>query len=293
MITPAASTAPVIEEYASPYAPAENSGVETAFISCAPGNLSIVENPLSCLTAPDLSESGFIWRFTPYSLGRADIGEWTIVAPPLPAFPPPSPRKWESATWRTPVGAKWQCALAILENRDADFSSSTAVPTLIDGALPESENPILPQARRIVAESAWENFADGMESGLSRKLHSLIQAHGGEAVEAFGALIKNGRADVESAEEILRQIGYSEHAPTHDARLELLSGFLFSPSARIRDAASIGVAGMDDPAALNAVETALANEPTEFIRYSLALVLEQLRETEKELEDAKCRDSSE
>ena len=155
------------------------------------------------------------------------------------------------------------------------------------------DNPILPKIRRIVAESAWENFADGMESALSRKLHSLIRAHGGEAVGAIGAFIKSGLADAESAEEILRQVGYSEDAATRAARLDLLVDSLFSPSPRVRDAASLGIAGMDDPAAINAVETALANEPTEFIRDSLALVLEQLRETEKDTEEAKCRASSE
>ena len=159
-------------------------------------------------------------------------------------------------------------------------------------ALPESENPLLPAMRRIVAESAWENFADGMESALSRKIHSMIRARGGEAVEAIGALIKNELADAEAAEEILRQVGYSEDAPTYDARLELLVDCLFSPKARVRDAASLGIAGMDDPAAIDALETALANEPTEFIRYSLTLVLEQLRETEKEMGEAKCRASS-
>jgi len=164
---------------------------------------------------------------------------------------------------------------------------------LADNQILESENPILPKIRRIVEESAWENFADGMESALSRKLHSLIQAHGGEAVGAIGALIKNGLADAESAEEILRQVGYSEDAATHAARLQLLVDSLYSPSPRIRDAASLGIAGMDDPAAINAVEIALANEPTEFIRDSLALVLEQLRETEKEIEEAKCRAFSE
>ena len=174
------------------------------------------------------------------------------------------------------------------------FATRAQDPTdLADNPIPESENPILPKIRRIVEESAWENFADGMESALSRKLHSLIQAHGGEAVGAIGALIKNGLADAESAEEILRQVGYSEDAATHGARLRLLVDSLYSPSPRIRDAASLGIAGMDDPAAINAVEIALANEPTEFIRDSLALVLEQLRETEKEIEEAKCRAFSE
>lgn len=162
-----------------------------------------------------------------------------------------------------------------------------------DNPLPESDNSLLPTMRRIVAESAWENFADGMESALSRKIHSLIQAHGGEAVGAIGVLVKNGLADAESAEEILRQVGYSEDETTRGARMELLVDCLFSPSPRVRDAASLGIAAMDDPAALNAVETALANEPTEFIRYSLTLVVEQLRETEKEIEETKCRASSE
>ena len=142
-----------------------------------------------------------------------------------------------------------------------------------------ADNPLLPAMRRIVEESAWENFADGMESALSRKIHSLIQAHGGEAVGAIGALVKNGLADAESAEEILRQVGYSEDETTYGARMKILVDCLFSPSPRVRDAASLGIAAMDDPAALNAVETSLANEPTDFIRYSLTLVVEQLRET--------------
>lgn len=58
------------------------------------------------------------------------------------------------------------------------------------------------------------------------------------------------------------------------------------PNPRIKDAVSLGIDGMDDPAAIDALETALANEePTEFIRYSLTRVLEQLRETEKEMGD--------
>ena len=296
MTMPAASTTPIIEEYDSSYAPAENSGVETAFIDYAPGNRSIVENPLYSRIASDLIESGFIWRFTPYSLGRVDIArEWTINALSLLVFPPAFPRKWESTEWRTslgtPISSELQRALAILENHGAEFSSHTAAPILIDNALPESENPLLPTMRRIVAESAWENFADGMESALSRKIHSLIHTHGGEAIGAIGALIKNGLADAEAAEEILRQVGYSEDAPTYDARLELLVDCLFSPKARVRDAASLGIAGMDDPAAIDDVETALANEPTEFMRYSLTLILEQLRETEKEVGETKCRAS--
>ena len=160
------------------------------------------------------------------------------------------------------------------------FATRAQDPTdLSDSPLPESENPILPKIRRIVEESAWENFADGMESALSRKLHSLIQAHGGEAVRAISALIKNGLADSESAEEILRQVGYSEDSTTYSARLELLVDSLHSLNPRIRDAASLGVAAMDDPSAIEALEAAIERESSAMLRRNLTLALEQLRET--------------
>lgn len=269
MITPAASAAPISGEYVTAFPAAENSGAATGLVNFD----SYSPHPFGW--GVYLSENAPVINLiresatSPLSgLENLDYRRASSIETPTAAITFPT----EFASHTAPLFAK-------RAQSHTDFA--------------DDEIPLLPQARRIIADSAWENFADGMESGLSRKLHSLIQAHGGEAVKAFGALIKNGHADVESAEEILRQIGYSEHAPTHDARLELLVDCLFSPGARVRDAASIGVAGMDDPAALNAVETALANEPTEFIRYSLTLVLEQLRETEKEIEDAKCRDSLE
>lgn len=161
--------------------------------------------------------------------------------------------------------------------------SHTAAPIAVV-PIPKSENPLLPEVRRIVAESAWETFADGMESALSRKLHSLIQVCGNEAVGAIRDFIADDPDDLESAEEILRQVGYSADAATRSARLELLTDSLSSRSPRIRDAASLGVAVMDDPAAIDALETAVVREPSKLLRHSLTLALEQLRET-------KCQNS--
>ena len=47
---------------------------------------------------------------------------------------------------------------------------------------------------------------------------------------------------------------------------------------RIRDAASIGINAMDDPAAIESVRAAIKNEPHIRLRQNLRDVLEQLKD---------------
>lgn len=262
MIMLVASTTPIIEEYAPPYAPAESSGVETALMSLGFAKPTIAGDPRAYWRSLSLSGNAPIANLTGESSASLPIG--LVSLDDRIAF----------STIGSPAG---RIILAV------ESASHTAAPIAV-AAVPKPENPLLPEVRRIVAESAWETFVDGMESALSRKIHSLIQTRGNKAVGAIRDFIADVPNDLESAEEILRQVGYSEDVATRSARLELLMGSLFSPSPRIRDAASLGAAAMDDPAAIDALETAVANEPSKLLRHSLTLALEQLRET-------KCRSS--
>ena len=160
----------------------------------------------------------------------------------------------------------------------------------------DSDGEILAQFERAIMLSrhSLEVFHDGMDSVFSRNFHALIDAHGVRALDALRAYMSGDRANGEYVGEALKELGNREDKETHAARLDMLTDCLFSVSdARIRDDVGLGIAALGDPAAIDAVETALANEPTEFLRYSYALVLEDLREIEEELREAKCRASSE
>ena len=177
-------------------------------------------------------------------------------------------------------------------------TAEPVAPTSPNGAdaRADSDGEVLAQFERAIMLSrhSQEVFHDGMDSVFSRNFHALIDAHGVRALDALRAYMGSDRANGEYVGEALKELGNREDKETHAARLDMLTDCLFSVSdALIRDDVSLGIAALDDPAALNVVEAALANEPTEFLQYSYTLVVEQLRETEKELEETKCRASSE
>lgn len=154
-----------------------------------------------------------------------------------------------------------------------------------NGANEVSDAEILAQFERAVllSQHSLETFFDGMDSVFSRNFHALIDAHGVRAIDALRAYMNGDRANEEYVGEALKELGEREDSETHAARFDTLTDCLFSVSdVLIRDDVSLGIAALDDPAAIDAVETALANEPTEFLRYSYTLLVEQLRETKKE-----------
>lgn len=121
-----------------------------------------------------------------------------------------------------------------------------------------------------------ETFEDGMDSSFSMRLHRIILDYGMGAVDALEKVLDG--ANVGVAEEALRQIGYIDDPGTHRARLLLLEGALKSPNADIRDAASIGIEAMDDPAAIESLRAAIENEPDAQLRQYLHDVLAQLQD---------------
>lgn len=181
---------------------------------------------------------------------------------------------------------------------NADYArtvKSAAAPSA-NGADAVGDDEILAQLELVIIRSrhSQETFFDGFDSRFSRGLHALIDAHGVRAIDALRAYMDSDRANGEYVGEALKQLGEREDEETHAARLDILTDSLFSvPDAVIRDSVSLGIAALGDPAAIKPVEIALANEPTEFLRYSFRLVLEDLREIQEELKESECRASSE
>jgi hypothetical protein len=131
--------------------------------------------------------------------------------------------------------------------------------------------------RSLMSNPQEEIFEDGMESELSRKLHAMIRGFGLPCVELLGEILMSNTINCEVASEVLRQVGLIEHPQTHSERLLLLTSALKFEDPRLRDAASIGLASMDDPAALSALEAAILVEPSSAIRRNLNQVVKQFQ----------------
>lgn len=127
---------------------------------------------------------------------------------------------------------------------------------------------------------AGEVFADGMESSFSRKLILAVEIHGDIAVCAIERLMTCDSVNVEVAGEILRQIGSMQDHRTHRSRLKVLTSSLKSADPRLRDAASIGLAALDDPAAIKELREAIDCEVFPRLKQNLTLALNQLQETQ-------------
>jgi hypothetical protein len=138
--------------------------------------------------------------------------------------------------------------------------------------------PLLTQAFR---EAEYQEFEDGMDSEFSTELNSLVQGHGELAVRAIDDIIRSGNFGAGVIAEALKQIGAIFHEPTREARLALLLRQLKDDDPRVRDGASLGIADIDDPNAINDVREALTRERYPLLSTNLQLVLDQLIATQR------------
>ena len=129
---------------------------------------------------------------------------------------------------------------------------------------------------RIASE---EVFVDGMDSVLSEDMSMLIETYGDIAVSAIEHMLGLYYDRVEIVGEALRQLGQIEDSQTHRSRMTALVAHLESSDPRVRDAASLGLAALDDPEAIKALKNALERESSLQLRSNLELVLVQLQST--------------
>jgi hypothetical protein len=173
---------------------------------------------------------------------------------------------------------------------DNDFDSATILPEPVsrsgdetartDLSADDINDHLFEIFKFIFLEAEDVTFEDGIESSFSRKVQTIVRIYGNDAVSAIDSLIRLGRANAEIAEELMRQVGLIEDPPTLNARLKLLLGHLESPDPRIIDAASLGIAHLDDPRAIEGLGAAMQRERSPLLKRNLNLVLEQLQATE-------------
>jgi hypothetical protein len=142
---------------------------------------------------------------------------------------------------------------------------------------PQTEETIRGNLDWLIAQSAHEVFFDGMESRLSYGLKQLMGVSGNATIRVIRSLMESGELNAEQVGEILRVLGDFDDPATHRSRLSVLLDSLRSPDSRVRDAASIGIASVDDPLALRDVEAAVEREQIPQLREDLQLVVDQLR----------------
>jgi hypothetical protein len=135
------------------------------------------------------------------------------------------------------------------------------------------------QVRSLFAAAGEEVFHDGMESRFSRGVLSVVRDHGHGAIEAIREVIEEPGHSHEAASEALRWLGEIQDPKTSNARLQLLEGGLRHPSARVRDAAGIGLSALGDPHGIPFLESAVERETVRELRADLQQILDELRES--------------
>lgn len=149
-------------------------------------------------------------------------------------------------------------------------------------ALQMLTDEIKEQFETLFAAAKDEFFHDGVESEFSKTLLLRVDQYGDVAVEILTPLIMGGNANAAVASEALRWMGRIDDQSTHLSRYRLLEQALKSGSAWIRDGAILGLASMDDPAAIAAIKQAIDSEPIEELRHEMEQVLAQLESTRLE-----------
>jgi hypothetical protein len=124
-----------------------------------------------------------------------------------------------------------------------------------------------------------ESFEDGMESQFSTNLLLLMNRYNEVAIEILVYLIIGERVNPVVAAEALRWVGRINDSSSHRRRRWLLERALTSPHSRVRDGAALGLAFMDDPAAIPSLRYAVEREDIDMLRQDMTQVLEQLEQT--------------
>jgi len=130
-----------------------------------------------------------------------------------------------------------------------------------------------------LSDAEHEELEIGIQSTFSRQLLTLFAEHGANAVEALGEVLRDKLASDTVMVMLLRQLGRIRQESSRPMRRKLLSDLLRARSVQVRHAAATGLAELDDPEAIPALELARNRERHEQPREHFELVLEQLRET--------------
>ena len=211
------------------------------------------------------------------SPAQTGVGDWGVewmISPERESRP--RPHGVAFVTLLTGIGrTNWESASTVVRDHLTSKGSTQTrdIPFLLE------EQSLVRYFDKLIHDSVDDVFFDGMESELSRQLMFAVETYEHIAIRAIDRLLDLNQTDVEAVGEILRQLGSMENTLTHASRLTILINKLQSSDPRIRDAASLGLAALDDSAAISAIQSALERESYPELRESLELVRDQLQST--------------
>ena len=167
--------------------------------------------------------------------------------------------------------------------------SSTALKILRETAqapsetgLPQSDSDFLVRrTKALFAAAREERFEEGVASKFSQDLVSLVEAYGDAGLAGLEAVLADPRVNAEIAAEALKWLPFVRGRESYKYRMTLLKNALLSSSIRVRDAAVMGLASMDDQRALDVLLLAIDREECEELREQMNIVKEQLERTRR------------
>jgi hypothetical protein len=144
---------------------------------------------------------------------------------------------------------------------------------------PVSASEIELETRKVFDVADDEIFEDGFETRFSRDLIALVNEKGRQAVDVIARFALLELVNDETLSEALRWLGRIDHAQSYKKRLWLLESSLEAKSSRVRDAASLGLASLDDPHAIPHLQRAIDREACVELQDDMKEVLAQLEKT--------------
>jgi hypothetical protein len=171
------------------------------------------------------------------------------------------------------VERAWEGVSASSASVLLDEAAQAAVGTALRRGRTLLEERLFSAFTDLVREAGCETFFDGMDNAFRSQAIWAIEIYGDVAIYALEQAIGDPSANVEVVEEALRLLGDVENNGTEYSRLSVLIKALISSNARVRDAASVGLASLGNPVAKGSLRAAMAREVSDQLRRNLESAL--------------------
>lgn len=170
------------------------------------------------------------------------------------------------------VIAKSTLARLELQARFADTTeSSTSIAIAADGFQVELS--------RILLNAKDEEFEFGVESALAVHLKEYVDKYRADGIEVLSKVLALPTVSPQVVGESLAILGQIVDSKTYTQRVQILEESLSSNRAAIRRGAIVGLAYLDDPAAMPQLRHALEIERVGWVRNYITATLRQLQQT--------------
>jgi hypothetical protein len=210
----------------------------------------------------DIADTDFVFDdnavfFLPVGPGRVDVEPYWFAGVPVPRYGDLASEQVFPSSASAVVSESVQAAAG----------------TALDRGWTLLEERLFSAFTELVREAGGETFFDGMDNAFRSQTIRAIEFYGDVAIYALEQAIGDPSANVEVVEEALRLLGDVEDNRTEYSRLSVLLKALTSTNARVRDAASVGLASLGNPVAKDSLRAAMAREVSDQLRRNLESAL--------------------